>query len=202
MMWKFKLFVNFRKEEEWLNVWLQKGYELIKVNRMGIYTFKTTEQRNQVIKIDFQVLKTKGHLENYEALYEEFGWRHIAGNKGYSHHYLIKEKDGQNILFSDNPSEAALYKRLATYYGTAAIIPFVFLFNHNAVTFFLNPKAAYLTQGLWQMENSDFWSAFLFETPFAFMRISLVWIFPIITLIFLYNFFKYQTIAKNIKNKL
>lgn len=34
----------------------------------------------------------------------------------------------------------------------------------------LNPKQWYYTPGLWEKEGSDFWRAFLFETPFALGR--------------------------------
>lgn len=34
----------------------------------------------------------------------------------------------------------------------------------------LNMKAQYLTPGLWQMEGIEFWSALIFETPFALIR--------------------------------
>ncbi|WP_245700231.1 DUF2812 domain-containing protein [Paenibacillus glacialis] len=35
MLKKLKLFVDFKKEEDWLNEWLQKGYELTNVNPFG-----------------------------------------------------------------------------------------------------------------------------------------------------------------------
>lgn len=203
-MRKFKLYIDFNKEEVWLNEWLERGYELTNVNRFGMYTFAKTELHNKVIKIDFQVLKTKEQLDSYASLYEEFGWKHISGSKGSSHHYLIKEKDGQDELFSDNPSVTAIYKRLATYYGTLLfpflIILFALYFTQNAELFYLNPKDAYLTPGLWQKAGVKFWSAFLFETPFALMRFGAIWLLLIMTFLFLYSYLKYQRTAKEKKS--
>ncbi|HYK74826.1 MAG TPA: hypothetical protein VEV44_17155 [Pseudoneobacillus sp.] len=35
---------------------------------------------------------------------------------------------------------------------------------------FIDPKLLYYTPGLWEKSGTSFWSAFLFETPFALMR--------------------------------
>ncbi len=35
----------------------------------------------------------------------------------------------------------------------------------------LNPDAIYLKPGLWELEGATFWRAFLFETPFALLRV-------------------------------
>src|SRR5699024_1045576 len=56
---------------------------------------------------------------------------------------------------------------------------------------FVNPKALYLTQDLWDKTGSDFWSAFLFETPFALMR-GIIWLFIPLMIIF-YLYFGYQS---------
>lgn len=199
-MKKFKTFNDFGKEEAWLNGWLQKGYELTNVTSFGFYTFMKTAQRNKVIKIDFQILKTKDQFDSYKSLYEEFGWKHISGRKGSSHHYLIKGKDGQDELFSDTPSLTALYRRLATYYATSLFPLLIILIslslNQNSEIFYLNPKEAYFTPGLWQEEGLSFWFAFLFETPFALMRFGSFWLLLILTTLCLYNYWKYQRTAE------
>lgn len=204
MMRKFKMFVDFKKEEKWLNEWIEKGYVLTKVTRLGMYTFTKTGPSNKVVKIDFQVLKNRDQVDAYESLYAEFGWTHISGRKGNSHHYLIKEKDGHDELFSDNPSKAAMYKRLATYYGTTMFLFVVILFalfsNPNSDLVYFNPKDAYLTPGLWQKGGLTFWSAFLFETPFALMRFGAIWLLLIMTLLFIYSYVKYQRTAKDYKS--
>jgi len=200
-MRKFRLFNDFGKEEVWLNEWLQKGYELTNVTAFGFYTFIKTDQRNKVIRIDFQVLKTKDKFDSYESLYEEFGWKHISGRKGNSHHYLIKVKDGQDELFSDNPSLTALYKRLATYYATSMLPLLIIIFalkttQHPELLYF-NPKDAYFTPGLWQKDGVTFWLAFLFETPFAIFRFGSFWFLLIMTALFVYNYWKYQRTAEH-----
>src|SRR5699024_6085890 len=58
---------------------------------------------------------------------------------------------------------------------------------------FVNPKALYLTQDLWDKTGSDFWSAFLFETPFALMR-GIIWLFILLMIIFYLYFVVYSFI--------
>src|SRR5690625_6178717 len=78
-------------------------------------------------------------------------------------------------------SKAARYQRFAKmcFELAVAFIPvLVVFFIADIIDFnaFVNPKALYLTQDLWDKTGSDFWSAFLFETPFALMR-GIIWLF-------------------------
>ena len=58
---------------------------------------------------------------------------------------------------------------------------------------FLNPKALYLTPGLWEMSGLAFWRHFLFETPFALMR-GFGWLFWLL-FILSYAFFAVKSWA-------
>lgn len=50
---------------------------------------------------------------------------------------------------------------------------------HKA-TVFTDPKALYYTPGLWEKTGAAFWTAFLFETPFALGR-GFAWLlFPLL----------------------
>lgn len=62
----------------------------------------------------------------------------------------------------------------------------------------VNPKELYLTQGLWDMNGALFWKAFLFETPFALIRV-LVWLlFPVmVTLSFFFGYKAHKLYEKN-----
>ncbi|MGG4534415.1 DUF2812 domain-containing protein [Aneurinibacillus migulanus] len=189
-MKKFKLFVDIRKEEAWLNEQLKKGYELVKKSSLGYYQFQKTTDTNQVIKLDFQRHLTKEKLETYIELYEEFGWKHIAGSRFSSIHYWIKEKDGHDELFSDTPSAGAMVQRMASYYFMMFVVLLILIPSGNGEIFYLNPKDAYLTPGLWEKQGSHFVQYFLFETPFAFMRLGFTWLLIIMTVFFAIKYTK------------
>ena len=85
------------------------------------------------------------------------------------------DDNGGVDIFSDSASRAGRYKRASNMmlYSFIAFLPFVVMAIMNGtfgIEAFLNPKALYYTPGLWERSGSDFWGAFLFETPFALMR--------------------------------
>ncbi|MED1615555.1 DUF2812 domain-containing protein, partial [Aneurinibacillus migulanus] len=51
-------------------------------------------------------------------------------------------------------------------------------------------KDAYLTPGLWEKQGSHFVQYFLFETPFAFMRLGFTWLLIIMTVFFAIKYTK------------
>src|SRR5699024_11972695 len=101
-------------------------------------------------------------------------------------------------IFSDKMSKAARYQRFAKmcFELAVAFIPVLVVFfivdiiDFNA---FVNPKALYLTQDLWDKTVSDFCSAFLFETSFSLMS-GIIWLFITLMIIFylyiIYNFLR------------
>lgn len=78
-MKKYKIFMNFDKEEKWLTDMERKGYTLVK-NSYG-YTFQSGEPKQTEIKIDYRTFKDGEEFEDYRTLYEDSGWEHIAGTK-------------------------------------------------------------------------------------------------------------------------
>jgi hypothetical protein len=74
-------------------------------------------------------------------------------------------------------------------FGTIAIcyVPIfsVFLSNKSInINAMLHPKLLYYTPGLWERSGASFWRAFLFETPFAFMR-GFVWLLiPVVLILY------------------
>lgn len=188
-MKKLKFFLNFEKEEKWLNDMAAKGYVLTQKN-FG-YRFRKTKPHKTVIKIDFRQFKTREDFEDYRALFEDSGWKHIAGTKSSGTQYFKRISDeASEDIFSDSESKAGRYKRLAKMYFSLAIMylpVFIALlysdiFDYRAL---MNPKLLYFTPGLWEKTGIEFLSAFLFETPFAFMRGFAWWFFPASILLFL-----------------
>jgi hypothetical protein len=163
-MKKYKHFINFSKEEKWLNDMAKQGYELVAKHSWG------------------------GDFQDYCTLFEDSGWRHLAGTKKSGTHYFALRTIGahtEHEIFSDNVSKAGRYKRLSDMWISlfSAFIPIVvvlLLTDIVDIQSLLNPKLLYYTPGLWDKEGIDFWKAFLFETPIALMR-GFLWLFTLLT---------------------
>jgi hypothetical protein len=75
-----------------------------------------------------------GHLENrkeydnYIALFEDAGWKHVCGTRSSGNQYFLpmSEKAGTDI-FSDRVSAAARYKTLYKLYACLHVACFTFL---------------------------------------------------------------------------
>ena len=178
-MRKFKFFINYDKEEKWLNDMAKKGYEL-ETASFG-YKFSFTKPENTKIRIDYRIFKNKEDFMDYSALFEDSGWKHISGNKSCGAQYFKKiNENGDEDIFSDDMSKAARYKRLSDMWiGLAVVylpISIALAFQKSIdIKSVLNPKLLYYTPGLWEMSGISFWRRFLFETPFAAGR-GLLWL--------------------------
>lgn len=162
-MKKFKMFFDIEKEEQWLNEQLQKGYRCTKVSGLGIYTFEKTDKR-YVMRLDYQDRLSKKEFKEYKGIYEDFGWVYINGTCFGGIRYWQKKEDAQNEIFSDRQSKSEYYKRLMNYsvgLGSVLLVISYMLYKDSGL---------YLTEGLWDMEGSLFWKAFIFETPFVLLR--------------------------------
>ncbi|CAM4191362.1 DUF2812 domain-containing protein [Paenibacillus tarimensis] len=163
-MKKFKIFFDIEKEEKWLNEQLQKGYRCTNISGLGIYTFERTDKR-YVMRLDYQDYLPKRKFKDYKGIYEDFGWTYISGSWLVGIRYWQKEDDDQNELFSDRQSMSNYYKRLMSYSFGSGIVLLTFSFGLYKNT------GIYQTEGLWSMEGALFWKAFIFETPFALLRL-------------------------------
>lgn len=178
-MRKFKFFINYDKEEKWLNDMAKKGYEL-ETASFG-YKFSFTKPENTKIRIDYRIFKNKEDFMDYSALFEDSGWKHISGNKSCGAQYFKKiDENGDEDIFSDDMSKAARYKRLSDMWIGLAVVylPISIAFASQKsidIKSILNPKLLYYTPGLWEMSGISFWRRFLFETPFAAGR-GLLWL--------------------------
>lgn len=193
-MKKWKFFINLEREEEWLNHMAKQGYKLVKKS-FG-YQFEPAEAEDAIIKIDYRTFKRKEDFEDYRALFEDSGWKHIWGTKHSGYQYFKKvDPNGSEDIFSDVDSKAARYKRMSEMWFLSAVcyIPiFVILMYSGSIDVkaLVNPKLLYFTPGLWEKTGAEFWSAFLFETPFALFRGVLWLFFPLMILLYLVFAFK------------
>ncbi|RHW34019.1 DUF2812 domain-containing protein [Lysinibacillus yapensis] len=163
-MKRCKTFFDIEKEEQWLNEQLQKGYRCTNISGLGIYTFEKTDKK-YVMRLDYQDYLPKKKFNEYKGIYEDFSWNHIKGSWLGGIQYWQKEDDGQNQIFSDRQSRSNYYKRLMGYSSGLAIVFLLFSYM------LYKDSGLYLAEGLWSMEGSLFWKAFLFETPFALLRL-------------------------------
>lgn len=203
-MKKFRCFLDFEKEENWLNEIAEQGWEFC--GKSYKYEFRKIVSNNSIIKIDYHIFKNNSDFQDYLALFRDSGWEHISGSTKSGTQYFKKVKDGDvTDIFSDIPSKEARYKRLSNMWLTMAISYFpilVALIMTKAVDIsaFLNPKLLYYTPGLWEKTGTYFWKAFLFETPFAVMR-GFFWLL-FLALIILYLAFALKAAMHYRKTKL
>lgn len=208
-MKKFKLFLRFDKEEKWLEDMSAQGWTLSR--KFIFYEFQKTAPERKIIRIDFRESKSKQDFIDYCTLFEDSGWKHIAGTKSSGTQYFLKmSKDSTEDIFSDTLSRAGRYKRLSDMWLSCAVafIPLLLSMRTggwiNSDTLF-TPKEWYLTPGLRELEGVSFWWAFLFETPFAIMR-GIGWLFPIVAILIFAVFaiksrilYRSEAIQKNIE---
>lgn len=177
-MKRFRMFFRFDREEKWLeemagNGWLLCGKKLC-------YEFQRCTAGKCTIRADYREFKGRGEFEDYRAMFEDSGWKHLAGSKGSGTQYFLKLSDcGNEDIFSDGLSRAGRYKRMANAWlcAAAALVPLMVVY-FTQVERSWTPREWYLTPGLWEMEGLEFWRAFLFETPFALGR-GVGWLFPL-----------------------
>lgn len=181
---RLRLFFNFEKEERWLAAMAGEGFELVKKNCCGLYRFRSTLPEDAVIRIDYRFFKGKNDLADYKLLFEDSGWKHLAGSRCSGTQYFRKKSgNADDEIFSDTASKAGRYQRLAAFSFSlaAALLPVmtvVLTLRQASYRAFLDPGLLYQTPGLWEKTGADFWGAFLFETPFALLRGLPLLIFP------------------------
>ncbi|AEF25984.1 DUF2812 domain-containing protein [Streptococcus parauberis] len=185
-MIKFKLYFNSMiKEEEWLNSIQEKGYSLSGVSSIipSLYYFKKEESsRDKKVRMDYKRYMSKDKFLDYVTLFEDSGWKHVAGSRWGGLHYFQQLNSRENSeIFSDPESKEAMVNSYYKYASEMAFVFIIYFFLLMRVTQFnlINPQSWYLTQGLWRMEGRMFWLGFLFETPFVLLRVLPIFYFLI-----------------------
>lgn len=195
-MKKYKIYFNTLKEEKWIQEMAEQGWL---IEKLGFgYTFRQVEKKDYNLKMDYRIFSKQEEFEAYVTMHEDFGWRHLAGNKGSGSQYFIHEdKEMQNELFSDEDSKKARIMRIRSMLRQSmamALVLFIVLLSQRSITLaaLINPKKLYLTPGLWSMNGNTFWSAFLIETPFALFRGILMYALPVMIIIYVIFSYKVQ----------
>lgn len=199
-----KCFLDSVKEEKWINDMLKEGQELV-YSKGGTYYFKEKSDDKVSIKSDFRYFKSQRDYSDYLLMFEDSGWMHVKGTKYSGMQYFKKVgcSSGDDI-FSDKPSKAAKYKRMADIWLSilVAYLPICIVFIINGyinMRAFIYPKELYYTPGLWNMTGVRFWKAFAFETPFALGRGFSWLIFPVAIIFSGYFYFRTNRVYKREK---
>lgn len=175
-MKKFKIFFDKIREEKWMNDQLQEGYYCTNINQIGIYSFSQST-KNYVIRLDYQKSISSKQFSEYTTTYEDFGWEHIRGSRFSGIQYWQKTSDNLDTIFSDRQSYASYYRKIMTYSISFTLL--LMIINYMM----LKDNNLYATAGLWDMNGSLFWKAFIFETPFVVIKLlpSIMGIFSLIS---------------------
>lgn len=173
---KLKVFVDFDKEEAWLNQMAAQGHLLSKADFR--YTFTPIQPGSATVRLDYRPSMSRSDFHDYLKLFEDAGWQHLDGSKGGGPQYFASfSADANADIFSDAASKAQRYRRSITS-RSAILIPFL------VIVYFLwtqgiggsgtiaSPKDWYLTPGLWDLQGAEFVRAFLFETFFVVGRVG------------------------------
>lgn len=165
----FKTFLDFDKEEAWLNRRAAEGWLVVKTGLF--YTFAPITPGSAVVRVDYRPSMKAADFDDYRNLFWDAGWQHVAGSRWSGAQYFASfSGDADADIFSDPASKAQRYRRaIATAF--ALLLPFF------AITIALWIQGSlsvelYLTPGLWEMEGWQFVRAFAFETPFALLRLA------------------------------
>ena len=203
-MIKFKVFIRAEKEEEWLQQMSKKGWVFQSVC-FSCYKLKKEEPRDVKIKTDYRIFKSVDEFLNYRALFEDSGWKHIAGTPRSGTQYFEQQReDCTDDIFSDSDSRAGRYMRLLKMWLRTLFVCIICLvLNVKNLRLLFSPKDWYGYPGLWEMEkNSLFWRRFIFETPVAIMLGIGPWIIlegtivSIVALIILLNLYRKEKNSK------
>jgi hypothetical protein len=168
-MKQFKMFADFDKEEAWLNQKAAEGWLLSKVGMR--YTFEPIEPGRAVVRVDQQPSMSVTDFDDYRNLFWDGGWKHVAGSPHSGAQYFASFSGDANAdIFSDSQSRAERYKRamaMTSLILLPLLVVMITLWGQGIL-----PDELYLTPDLWEKEGWAFVRAFVFETPFALMRLG------------------------------
>lgn len=174
---KFKLFVDFDKEEAWLNHMATKGHLVRKAG--PLYSFTPTTPGSAVVGIDYRPSMSAADFEDYKSLFSDAGWQHMSGSRTSGNQYFASTGGyGNDEIFSEVESKAQRYRRAIAVnvsLATSFLVILILVGSSGSPVFanFFSPAEWYLTPGLWEKQGVGFWGPFLFETPFVATRLAI-----------------------------
>lgn len=177
-MRKFKVFTDFNEEEAFLNEMARNGYALKKHSAFGFYHFTESIPENLHYHVDYRKFKTQADFEDYKALFEDAGWKHVYGTKNSLNQYFLpKDGNSDEDIFSTKDSAALRYLHLNKICYTNFAVAFIYFIVVLDIYDFNLANMGFLTQGFWEMTGKLFWMSFFFELPFVLLRTAPVVLF-------------------------
>lgn len=178
-MKKWRIFLSLDREEAWINQVQDKGYRLSKVNfYTNTYTFEPLtglEEFKPYTRLDYRgKTMSLAKQDEYRTFFEDSGWKLIAGRSSGLQYFQQIRPGVTRDIFSDNESKQAMRQRYTKYALWNGLFFLLLLMINMSINEdfknILNGHSWFITPGIWQRQGWAFWSAFLFELPFAIFR--------------------------------
>jgi len=172
----FKLFVDFDKEEDWLNHMAAEGHLVRKAG--PLYSFTPIAPGSAVVRIDYRPSMSAADFDDYKSLFSDAGWQHLSGSRTSGNQYFASTGGrGNDEIFSEAGSKAQRYRRALGVNASLTISFLVVLIlvwsGSDMFDNLFSPSQWYLTPGLWEKQGWRFLGSFLFETPFVATRLAI-----------------------------
>ncbi len=119
---KVRLFIDYEKEEKWLNDMAEKGWQLKRYGLIGRYYFEKEEEK-YIYRIEF-LDKLSSHPESIEYIrfLEESGIEYIHSAHGYWIYLRKKATDGSFDLYTDLDSKIKHYQKINRFVSIAFML--------------------------------------------------------------------------------
>ncbi|MCM8709549.1 DUF2812 domain-containing protein [Clostridium sp. SYSU_GA19001] len=116
-----KLFINYEKEEKWLNDMAAKGLNLVYYS-IGKYIFEKGMPSEYIYRIELlNKFPSNPESKAYINFMEESGVECVASYMRWVY-FRKKANEGSFDIYSDYDSRIKLYKKIAILYGTVALL--------------------------------------------------------------------------------
>lgn len=170
-MKKFKLFIDMKKEEQYLKEMAEQGWGLVKYSSNNVYTFEKINPKSLSYRIDYHMFKKKGDYTDYLILFEDSGWKHVSGRQGSGFHYFLPVNDNNQELdiFSDSQSSRERYRRLynQSLIWVALMIVYFILLQPS----FENISSWYLAPTIWEYSGLQLVGMIVMQTFYVSIQL-------------------------------
>ncbi|MTI95977.1 MAG: DUF2812 domain-containing protein [Firmicutes bacterium] len=113
----YKFFLDFEKEERWLNQMAAKGYHMIDISFPGRYLFEEGEPGEFIYRIELlKELPTELESKAYIKFMEETGAECVSTYTRWAY-FRRKIEDGPFELYTDTEAKLQHYRRIAWMFG-------------------------------------------------------------------------------------
>lgn len=118
----FRWFVSFEKEEEWLNQMASKGLHMVSFSFPGIYRFEVGAPGEYVYRLELleNLVWTQPSREYLNFMADSGA--EVVATHGRWVFFRKRASEGSFVIYSDNQSKQAHYKRLATMFGVVGLL--------------------------------------------------------------------------------